>query len=93
MSDPAIQAVGAEESNTSAILQGNVGHRVFRNSVAQLAGRIGVAIARFVMVGTILRTGGRSLFAEYSIVLGVLTLGEWLVDFGSTDPFTRDVCR
>jgi O-antigen/teichoic acid export membrane protein len=81
------------EQQTCAILQGNVGRRVFKNSVAQLAGRIAVALVRFVMVATILRTGGRALFANYSIVLGVLSLGEWLVDFGSTDAFTREVCR
>lgn len=97
MNTPSIEAVNvaARENgtHTSIVLQGNVGRRIFKNSVAQLTGRVAVALARFVMVGSILRTGGRTLFAEYSIVMGVLSLGEWLVDFGSTDAFTREICR
>ncbi len=77
----------------SGLLDGNVSRKVLKNSAAQLVGRFSVALTRFVMVAAILRTGGRTLFAQYSIVLGILSLGEWLVDFGTTDAFTREVCR
>ena len=77
----------------SGVTDGNVARKVLKNSAAQLLGRFAVAFARFVMVAAILRTGGRAMFAQYSIVLGVLSLGEWLVDFGTTDAFTRELCR
>jgi O-antigen/teichoic acid export membrane protein len=71
----------------------NVGRNVFKNSVAQVVGRVGVALLRLVIAGILLRAYGKELFGQYSLLFGVLTIADWLVDFGTTDVFVRELCR
>ena len=49
MSEPIVEAVACSDDkhHNSVIIQGNVGRRVFKNSVAQLIGRIAVPIPTF----------------------------------------------
>lgn len=76
-----------------AIQTRNLGWAVFKNSAAQAVGRVLIALARLVVVAFIVRGAGSATFAEYSLLFGILTLAEWIVDFGTTDVFVREICR
>lgn len=71
----------------------NLGWSAFRNTAAQVSGRMLVAAARLVVVALIVRSFGNATFAEYAVLLGILSIAEWLVDFGTTDVFVREICR
>ena len=67
--------------------------RVLRNSLALTAGRAGVAAARLGVAAIVVRMAGTTTFAEYALVLGLLAVAEWLLDFGTTEIAVREVCR
>jgi O-antigen/teichoic acid export membrane protein len=71
----------------------NLGWAVFKNSSAQVAGRLLIAVSRLVVAGIIVRSYGKNMFGEYSLVFGLLSIADWLVDFGTTEVFVREVCR
>jgi len=66
---------------------------VFKNAVAQIAGRNFIALGRLVIAGMIVRRYGITTFGEYSLVFGILAIAEWLLDFGTTEVFVREICR
>jgi O-antigen/teichoic acid export membrane protein len=41
----------------------------------------------------IVRVYGTATFGEYSLVFGILTVAEWVADFGTNEVFVREVCR
>ncbi len=67
--------------------------RVFKNTGAQIAGRGLIALARLLIAGLIVRALGKEIFGAYSLVFGILAIAEWLVDFGTTETFVREICR
>ncbi|HEX5130813.1 MAG TPA: oligosaccharide flippase family protein, partial [Usitatibacter sp.] len=67
--------------------------RILRNTGAQMAGRIVIALSRLVVAAIIVRTLGAGTFGEYALVLGLLVFAEWLVDFGTTEIFVRELAR
>ncbi len=66
---------------------------VFKNSASQVAGRLFIAICRLVIAGFIIRSSGKGMFGEFSLVFGILSIADWLVDFGTTEVFVREICR
>jgi O-antigen/teichoic acid export membrane protein len=64
-----------------------------RNTVAQVVGRILTALGRLVVARLIIRGLGKEVFGGYSLVIVLLSIAEWLLDFGVTDVFVREVCR
>ena len=85
---PAVAAVAEVQA-----LPDNLGWRVFKNVTSQGAGRILIAMGRLAVAGIIIRSFGRSTFGQYSLVFGILAVAEWLVDFGVTEVFVREICR
>lgn len=71
----------------------NVGWSVLKNSAAQVTGRVCVALLRLVVASIILRGYGKGIFGEYSLLFGLLTIADWLIDFGTTDVFVREFSR
>jgi O-antigen/teichoic acid export membrane protein len=67
--------------------------RVLRNSVSLTAGRVGAAAARLAVAAIVVRMAGATTFAEYALVLGILAVAEWLLDFGTTEIAVREVCK
>ena len=89
-------AVKSEHSVESSLLRGssrNIGWSMLKSSSAQIVGRILVALSRLVVAGLIVRRYQESMFGEYSLIFGILSIGDWLVDFGATEVFVRDMCR
>ena len=76
-----------------AIPKHNLGWKMFRNTAAQVAGRNLIMLGRLVVAGVIVRGCGRGVFGEYSLLFAILNIAEWVLDFGTTDVFVRDVCR
>jgi O-antigen/teichoic acid export membrane protein len=69
----------------------NLGWSVFKNSVVQIAGRLFISLSRLIVTGLIIRGYGKDVFGRYSLVFGFLAIADWLVDFGTTDVFVRDI--
>jgi len=67
--------------------------RILRNTGAQMVGRMAIALLRMVVAAIIARVFGAATFGEYALVLGLLAFAEWIVDFGTTEIFVREVAR
>lgn len=84
---------GLSRTVVTGTAAGNVGWSILRNTAAQVAGRNFIALARLVIASLIARSFGKDMFGEYSLVLALLFIAEWVLDFGTTDVFVRDICR
>ena len=71
----------------------DLGWSAFRNTASQIGGRGVIALLRLVVAGMIVRSYGPETFGEYSLVFGILTIAEGLLDFGTTDAFVREISR
>lgn len=71
----------------------NLAWSVVKNVVSQGAGRILIALSHLVVAGMIVRTYGAATFGAYAVVLMILVIAEWLLDFGVTDVSVREICR
>jgi O-antigen/teichoic acid export membrane protein len=58
-----------------------------------VGGRGFLLATKLVIAALIIRTCGAERFGEYSLILGILLLCEWLVDFGFGDIAVRDICH
>jgi O-antigen/teichoic acid export membrane protein len=67
--------------------------RILRNTGAQMVGRVAIALLRLAVAAIIARAFGAGTFGEYALVLGLLAFAEWIVDFGTTEIFVREVSR
>ena len=67
--------------------------RILRNTGAQMIGRVAIAMLRLVVAAIVVRVFGAGTFGEYALVFGLLALAEWIVDFGTTEIFVREVSR
>jgi O-antigen/teichoic acid export membrane protein len=66
---------------------------VLKSTTAQAAGRILVALGRLAVASLIVRGLGKETFGEYALLFGLLTVAEWLADFGATEVFVREMSR
>ncbi len=71
----------------------NLGWSIVKNAVSQMAGRLFLSAARLGIAAIIVRQAGSERFGEYSLLLSVLLIAEWLVDFGTTDIAVRAICQ
>ena len=74
-------------------LPSNLRWSVLKNTAAQAVGRGLITLGRLAIISIIVRKFGKDTFGEYSLVLVLLSLAEWLLDFGVTDFFVREICR
>ncbi len=71
----------------------NIKWSVLKNATSQIGGRVFLSLARLVISILIVRYAGVTRFGEYALVVSILILGEWLVDFGFTEISVRDMCQ
>ena len=64
-----------------------------RNATAHFVGRNLISLARLVVASSIARTYGVEVFGQYSLLLVLLAIAEWLVDFGTSDIMVREINR
>ena len=72
---------------------GSVLRSLLLGSTSQVAGRLLLSLIRLGAAMLILRLLGAEQFGAYVLLLTVLTLPEWLVDFGQTDIAIREISR
>jgi O-antigen/teichoic acid export membrane protein len=83
----------APGSEAAAAIPAPSAARVLRNTGAQMVGRVAIALSRLVVAAIVVRSLGAGTFGEYALVLGLLVFAEWLVDFGATEIFVRELVR
>lgn len=66
---------------------------LLHNGVALVAGRIALSVARMLAAVAVARLAGAEDFGAYALLLSLIGLFEWLVDFGQTDMAVRDMAR
>ena len=75
------------------IPRGNLILSVCRNAASQLGGRNLISLGRLIVASTIARTYGKEMFGRYSLIIALLGIAEWIIDFGTSDVFVREICR
>ncbi len=66
---------------------------VIKNATSQTGGRALLAAIRFVVAVIVVRYAGVERFGEYSLVLTLLLVTDWIADFALTDVAVREICR
>lgn len=96
-SAPPLSPDGATPSGTippsAGAPTGYLGWDLFRNTAAQVVGRNFIGLGRLVVAGMIVRGFGKGTFGEYSLIFALLSIAEWVLDFGTTEVFVREICR
>lgn len=66
---------------------------LFHNSASLVAGRLLLSVGRLGAAVLVTRLAGVETFGSYALLLSLIALFEWLVDFGQTDIAARDVAQ
>lgn len=83
----------AQTIGPQAFSHDTIGWKLFKNTSVLAVGRNINALCRLVVVGLIARSFGVDTFGAYSLIIALLTIAEWILDFGTTDVFVRDAVR
>ena len=67
--------------------------RLFRNTLALAIGRNLNSLARLVIASLVVRGLGAESFGIYSVIVALLAIADWLLDFGTTDVFVRELVQ
>lgn len=67
--------------------------RVFKNTAALGIGSNLNALGRLVVLAIIVRSCGTTIFGWYIVLVEILKITEWLIDFGTTEVFVRELSR
>ncbi|WP_311268070.1 oligosaccharide flippase family protein [Sphingobium sp. WCS2017Hpa-17] len=67
--------------------------RLLKNSATLVVGRIALSAMRMIAALIVARLAGAEDFGAYVLLISLIALAEWLVDFGQTDMAVRDAAR
>lgn len=76
-----------------AALDRQVARRVLKSGMAQMTGRVVITLARLAAAALIVRAFGVERYGEYALILSLLWISDWIVDFGLSDITARELCR
>lgn len=83
-----------DQPSSSAFALGEYGPlRMFRNTFALAIGRNLNSLLRLVIASLIVRGLGAESFGVYSLIVALLAIADWLLDFGTTDVFVRELVK
>jgi len=69
-------------------------HRsVFKNIFSLISGRLFVSLSRLLIYLIIIRLTSAEIFGQYIVVMSIIYIGEWLMDFGFTDIAVRNISQ
>lgn len=85
-------SASAEEGNAASAAEPGPG-QVARSTASQIGGRVAIALARLALASIIIRTFGVETFGWYALLVAVLSIGEWLLDFGTIERAVKEMCR
>ena len=86
-------ANGESQWPSKLTLAGHGPSRLFRNTFALAVGRNLSALGRLVIASLIVRGSGAEMFGVYSVIVAVLAIADWALDFGTTDVFVREIVK
>jgi O-antigen/teichoic acid export membrane protein len=66
---------------------------LLHNGVSLVVGRVALSAFRMLAALAVARLAGPDMFGAYALLLSLIGLAEWLVDFGQTDMAVRDGAR
>ncbi len=73
--------------------KGSDGLSIAKNAVYQVGGRFAVSAGRLAVAILIIRYTGAERYGEYSLILSLLLIAEWLVDFGISEIGVRNISQ
>jgi len=83
-----------ESGPAATFLIGELGQRrIFRNAFALAIGRNLNSLARLVIASMVVRGLGAETFGIYSVIVALLAIADWILDFGTTDVFVRELVK
>ncbi len=90
-------AVDPDALPEGGVVEGQTGDNLrwvaFKSTSAQIVGRGVIALARLAVVACIARGFGKTVFGQYALLFGILSVAEWIVDFGTVELAVREICR
>ena len=66
---------------------------ILKNILSLIGGRIFISLSRLLISLIIVRLTNTELFGTYVVVMSILFIGEWLMDFGFTDMAVRNISQ
>lgn len=67
--------------------------RILKNVISLISGRLFISLSRFVIALIIIRLLNTEIFGAYVVVMSIIFIGEWLMDFGFTDIAVRNISQ
>ncbi|MFT6050389.1 MAG: O-antigen/teichoic acid export membrane protein [Halioglobus sp.] len=71
----------------------NSNWKLLQNIASLVSGRVFVSMSRLLIVLIIVRVAGTEVLGQYVVVMSILYIGEWLMDFGFTDIAVRNIAQ
>ncbi|MBL4621724.1 MAG: oligosaccharide flippase family protein, partial [Immundisolibacteraceae bacterium] len=80
-----------KSQGTSPFGTDDLGKKLFQNTATLAIGRNLSALGRLASIALIVRGFGVDIFGEYALIIAVLTIADWVLDFGTSDLFIREL--
>lgn len=71
----------------------NKNWKILQNIASLVGGRAFISMSRLLIVLIIVRLAGTEVLGQYIVVMSLIYIGEWLVDFGFTDIAVRNISQ
>ncbi|MFK8049356.1 MAG: oligosaccharide flippase family protein [Halioglobus sp.] len=66
---------------------------ILQNVIGLVSGRAFVSLSRLLIAIIIVRIAGAEVFGQFVVVMSIVYIGEWLMDFGFTDIAVRNISQ
>jgi len=76
-----------------SVADNNSGRRILENIVSLISGRLFISLSRLIISLIIVRMLNTEIFGTYVVVMSIIYIGEWLMDFGFTDIAVRNISQ
>ncbi|MCG8428769.1 MAG: oligosaccharide flippase family protein [Chromatiales bacterium] len=85
--------LACDDGQQSLYKNQNVTKKLFSSTLALALGRNINALMRLVVVSLVVRWLGVDVFGEYALLITLLTIMDWVLDFGTSDVFVRELVK
>jgi O-antigen/teichoic acid export membrane protein len=66
---------------------------VIKNILSLIGGRIFISFSRLLIALIIVRLAGADSYGSYVVVMSIIFIGEWMMDFGTTEIAVRNISK
>lgn len=67
--------------------------KILQNVASLVSGRAFISMSRLLITLIIVRIAGTEVLGQYVVVMSIIYIGEWLMDFGFTDIAVRNISQ